>query len=124
LKLYKCHCSLCRKQSGTYSNAATIVPKNEFRFVRGEDSISSWVKPSGFRSDFCKQCGSPVPNLLRNTDYYWVPAGLLDGDNHLEVVSHIFLDSMVAWCEPNPHVEKHSGFPGTGLDAHIKSLNE
>ena len=37
--------------------------------------ISSFVKPSGFRSDFCKTCGAPVPNLLRKTSIYWVPAG-------------------------------------------------
>jgi hypothetical protein len=96
-KLYQCHCSLCRKQSGSTSNTAAIVTKDQFRWVAGQDCLSSYVKESGFRSDFCSRCGSPVPNPLRGTDYYWVPTGLLEGGLALEVAAHLCVASRASW---------------------------
>lgn len=120
-KLYQCHCTLCRKQSGTCSNAATIVKAAEFRFLRGEAEVTSWLKDSGFRSDFCSRCGSPVPNPLRDLDFVWIPAGLLEGAEALAVVSHIFTDDRVAWASPDPAAGEHPGFPG--IEAHLRALD-
>lgn len=78
LYFYRCHCSLCRKQTGTGYNCATIVPQSTFQWEAGKSEISTWVKPSGYRNDFCKQCGSTVPNALRGSPYMWIPLGLLD----------------------------------------------
>lgn len=96
-KLYQCHCSLCRRQGGSLSNAATIAPNEKFRWLRGVESISSWEKESGFRSDFCSICGSAVPNPLRNLPYFWVPAGLLEGNNELKIVAHLCVASKASW---------------------------
>jgi len=96
-KLYQCHCSLCRRQGGSLSNAATIVPSEKFRWLGGAEFISSWIKESGFRSDFCSICGSPVPNPLRNLPYVWVPAGLLESNGGLEIVAHLCVASKASW---------------------------
>lgn len=97
LALYRCHCSLCRRQSGTASNCAAIVPSARFRWIAGQDAITSWRKPSGYRSDFCARCGSPVPNPLDSRDAFWVPAGLLDDTGTLEIVADFHLASRAAW---------------------------
>lgn len=68
-----------------------------FRWLSGQEHISSWVKDAGFRSDFCSKCGSPVPNPLRSTPYYWVPVGLLDDEQKLEIAAHVFVGSKVSW---------------------------
>ena len=60
-RLYQCHCSLCRKQSGSTANSSLLIESESFRWLGGEDRISSYVKEFGFRSDFCSRCGSPVP---------------------------------------------------------------
>ena len=96
-KLYQCHCSLCRRQSGSSSNVATIISAEGFRWLRGAEFISSWRKDTGFRSDFCSRCGSPVPNPLRNTPYVWVPAGLLENGGELEIVAHLCVASKAPW---------------------------
>ena len=96
-KLYQCHCSLCRRQGGSISNAATIVANNNFRWLRGAELISSWKNESGFRSDFCSICGSPVPNPLRNMPYFWIPAGLLENSDKLEVAAHLCVASKAQW---------------------------
>lgn len=96
-KAYQCHCSLCRKQGGTSSNLAIIVEAENFSWVTGREHISSYVRPSGFRSDFCATCGSPVPDPLRATAYYWVPAGLLDDAQTLEIGAHLYTASKASW---------------------------
>lgn len=96
-RLYQCHCSLCRKQGGSLSNTATIVSAENFRWLSGAEHISSWVKDTGFRSDFCSKCGSPVPNPLRSTSYYWVPIGLLDDEQKLQIAAHVFVGSKASW---------------------------
>ena len=95
--LYQCHCSLCRKQSGAASNAATLVHKNEFNWLSGEDKITRYKMEDGFTSHFCSVCGSPVPNPLRDTDKVWVPAGAFPGDIVSRIVVHIYTESKASW---------------------------
>jgi len=106
--LYQCHCGLCRKQSGAASDAATIVRTDQFRWLSGENAVHSWVKATGFRTDFCATCGSPVPNLLRGKPYYWIPAGLLEGEGELQVAVHLYLGSKAPWeAEPTTGQQFH-----------------
>lgn len=93
----QCHCSLCRKQGGTVSNSACFVPNEQFRWLSGEDRIGRWRKASGFRSEFCANCGSPVPNPLGDSDNTWVPVGLIDGEPDLTIVAHIYTGSKANW---------------------------
>ena len=100
-RLYQCHCSLCRKQSGAAANAAFVVQNKQLRWLSGETLVHSYVKPTGFRSDFCIRCGSPVPNRIGSTSYVWVPAGLLEDSGTLEIAVHLFIGSKASW-EPTP----------------------
>jgi hypothetical protein len=95
--LYQCHCSLCRKQGGSSSNTATIIARENFRWLSGHEHISSWVKNNGFRSDFCSKCGTPVPNPLGGAPFYWVPAGLLGEEVKSSIVAHLFVGSKASW---------------------------
>lgn len=97
LRLYRCHCSLCRRQSGTASSLAGIVSNRQFRWLSGEETVSSWQRPSGFRTDFCSTCGCPVPNPLRTTSKTWVPAGLFEEDAAIAVAVDIYTGSMAPW---------------------------
>ena len=110
-KLYQCHCSLCRRQGGALSNAATIVSNEKFRWLRGAELISSWKKKTGFRSDFCSCCGSPVPNPLRNMPYFWIPAGLLEENDGLEIVAHLCTASKASWDVVPLQGECHDELP-------------
>jgi hypothetical protein len=96
-QLYQCHCSLCRKQGGSVSNTGLIVAADKFRWVTGESMFSTWTRETGFRSYFCSRCGATVPNPLRDTGYIWVPSGLIDGDEPLEIGAHLYIDSKAPW---------------------------
>jgi hypothetical protein len=94
-----CHCSQCRKVSGVASNATIVVPAAELRWISGEELRQVYAKPSGWRTTFCRSCGSPLPQKLPGAEAYWVPAGLLDDDPGLRVGGHIWVGSKAPWDE-------------------------
>ncbi|GAA0322260.1 GFA family protein [Psychrobacter aestuarii] len=94
---YQCHCSLCRKVTGSSSNTATFVNASAFRWISGESDIRSYKKPSGYQSDFCSVCGSLVPNSLRDSAMMWVPAGLLSEPITSKIAVHLHTESAATW---------------------------
>ena len=95
--IVRCHCSLCRKSSGTGSIATIVVRAEQLRWLSGEALIRRFERPSGYGTAFCSVCGSPAPDSDAARQAYTVPAGLLDGDPPLRVVEHIFVGSKAQW---------------------------
>ncbi len=95
--IYQCHCSQCRKVTGSSSNSSLLVAQEQFNWLRGSERITSYVDPSGYRSDFCPRCGIPVPNPFHGKPLFWVPAGLLESDARIEIAAHIFVGSKASW---------------------------
>ena len=95
--IYQCHCSLCRKVSGSSSNSALIVLRHNFMWVSGKNKINTYSNSTGFKSEFCGCCGSPVPNISSGGDSYWVPAGLLSESIETEVLAHVYVGSRANW---------------------------
>ena len=56
-----------------------------------------YERPSGFRSTFCRVCGSPLPVRNENGKVVGIPAGALDDDPAVSVVQHTFVDSKAGW---------------------------
>ena len=108
---YQCHCSLCKKQSGSSSNSATLVERSRFRFNKGSHLIKSWVKGSGFRSDFCSNCGSPVPNPVQALDMMWIPLGLLSIDVQPQIVIHLCTSTLSSWHSVATHSQQFESLP-------------
>lgn len=98
----QCHCSKCRKVSGTDGNAVFYTAFDSFRWVNGEDKIQRYDVPgeNGWGSSFCGKCGSPCPHTNNDKKIYFVPAGLLDDDiEHKGYAAHIFVGSKASWVE-------------------------
>lgn len=120
--LYQCHCSYCRRQSGAGGNAATLVPQMQFQWLSGESAIQCWSDESGFRSDFCGHCGSPVPNEISAGGYWWIPVGLLDETGDARVVADLFVGSRAHWDEAYSNAQ-FDQMPDS-VDALVALLNE
>ena len=93
-----CHCSICRRATGSNGIAVIVVDKASFAWTRGEEHIATWKKPDvDWQTWFCRLCGSPLPGENSATTMF-VPAGLVGGDS-LQVAHHIWVDSKAAWDE-------------------------
>lgn len=95
--IYQCHCSECRKITGSSANSSCVVPIDRFTWLKGESSITSYIHESGYRSNFCSRCGSAAPNIMKNRRFYWVPAGVLEDSGHLKVEAHLCVASKATW---------------------------
>lgn len=109
--IYQCHCSLCKKATGTASSSSFVIGIDDINWLKGQDQIRSFIKENGFRTDFCGNCGSPVPNKMNIGEYMWVPAGVLEGVLDRKVAAHIFIESKADWEENLPNYKSYNGMP-------------
>ena len=99
-----CHCSRCRKVSGSAFMAGLGVRLEDFRLTSGAELIRTYEapileRPPAYRTSFCSCCGSPLPDTASDADWFEIPAGLLDTDPGLRPDRHIFVDYKSAWFE-------------------------
>lgn len=96
--VFVCHCSICRKSTGSGGISVSIVSNENFKWIKGTDLIVTWQKPNhDWLNSFCKKCGSSLPGKNDETATY-IPVGLLDsGHEKLEVKHHLFVGSKGSW---------------------------
>ena len=107
-----CHCTRCRKVSGSAFQAGVGVRSQDFRLVSGKDLISTYEapilrNPPPYRISFCSRCSSPVPNPEPDSEWCEIPAGLLDGDPVLKPDKHIFVEHKAPWFEIADHLPQY-----------------
>jgi hypothetical protein len=107
---YHCHCSICRKVTGSKFNTAFTVSADDFKWTGKTDGIKMFQKSNeGFRNFFCSNCGCTVPNRYQDVNI-WVPAGLIDDENCIEITRHIFVDSKADWDLINDDLPQFSTY--------------
>lgn len=94
-----CHCSRCRKATGTSHATNLYVPKRQFSWTAGADSMGRFDLPTarGFGTAFCRTCGSPLPHYTRDGRSVVIPAGSLDDPPMIKPIARIFWDSRASW---------------------------
>lgn len=106
-----CHCSKCRKVSGTNGNAQFVVRMGRFRWVHGERNMVAFKRADGWGPTRCKTCGSPVPDSYDNGEHMWVQAGLMDDPLETDLKWHIFCGSRADWDKDSADAEYHDEYP-------------
>lgn len=96
-----CHCSLCRKATGSVGNAILIVPKDRFRWLSGGDHGETFALRPTYTVTRCKTCGTPLP-AEEDANNLYITAGTLDEPLGAGVKTHIFCASRADWDRDNP----------------------
>jgi len=101
-----CHCSRCRKATGSAFAALTLVRAEDFKFLAGEHAVKHFDSAPGVGRYFCQACGSPLftkrenaPELLR------LRIGTLDTKLPATPTAHVFVASKSEWfeiCDSHP----------------------
>ena len=97
-----CHCSRCRKVSGSAFFAGVGVNSEDLLMLEGRELIQSYEAPllerrPLYRTHFCRRCGSPVPNPDPDGSWFEIPAGLLEDDPELRPDRHICVELTAPW---------------------------
>lgn len=108
-----CHCTRCRKATGSAHAANLLVPETQFEWRKGEASIKRFDLPDTQRFSvwFCSECGSRVPHKVRTRDDFLVPAGLLDADPGMRPQNNIFWDSKANWYVEPQQMPRFREYP-------------
>ena len=97
--LSTCHCSMCRKNTGSAFSTAASVPASDFRFVKGEDLAQLYESSPGVYRAFCRVCGSRAPAHWAPGNLVFIPAGLFDDNPGVRPAAHTFVGSKAPWWE-------------------------
>lgn len=101
--VWMCHCSLCRKATGSVGNAILIVPKDRFRWLSGEDHGETFALRPTYTITRCKTCGTPLPAEEDKQNVY-ITAGTLDEPLGAGIRTHLFCASRADWDHDTPDV--------------------
>jgi hypothetical protein len=96
---HTCHCSRCRKCTGSANAPNLFVPLAALRWVQGEAELRRFRAPDAerFTHVFCGRCGSTMPFENPDRGLAGVPMGTLDGDPEYAPRAHIFVGSKAPW---------------------------
>jgi hypothetical protein len=104
-----CHCSLCRKMSGSAFSSGAAVPARAFHFTAGQELLKEWESSPGYHRVFCGRCGSPIiKRKAKDPESLRLRVGTLDGDPGVKISKHIHVSSKAPW------VEIRDGLPESG----------
>jgi len=108
-----CHCSRCRKASGSAHAANLFVPQTQFEWRTGEAAVKRFDVPDAQRFSvwFCGECGSRVPHKVRGRDDVLVPAGLLDAEPGMRPQNSIFWESKADWYVEPQQMPRFKAYP-------------
>jgi hypothetical protein len=97
-KFFLCHCSRCRKTSGSAHCANLFAPGAKLNWISGKEKVSSYRHPdSNFARNFCSICSTLLPIYVEARDIVATPAGCLDTNVDISPQAHIFTDSKANW---------------------------
>ena len=108
-----CHCSRCRKFTGSAHAANIIIDPDQFEWLGGEDSVGRFEHPDAkhFATSFCRHCGSSLPWLTKSGKAVVVPAGTLDDDPGVRPIHNIFMASRAPWYKPVEDLVQYEELP-------------
>lgn len=112
-RFYHCHCSRCRKASGTGHASNMLVKPDAMKWIKGEELVRVYKVPEAkrFARHFCQVCGSPVPRYVPETGFVVIPAGSLDSEPPVKPQARIFWGSRASWSCSDEDIPVYPEYP-------------
>lgn len=97
---FLCHCSRCRKDTGSNHAANMFAPQGDLVWESGAEAVRTYrIEGTRHARSFCATCGSAMPRRHGEGVGVVIPAGSLDGPVGLRPLAHIFYASRADWDE-------------------------
>lgn len=91
-----CHCSNCRRTTGSAFKPMAGIERNKFSMTEGAESLLIFGKDTAHDAH-CKVCGSLLYSVVREGAFVHVALGTLTDDPAIRPTAHIFVDSKASW---------------------------
>jgi len=118
-RFYHCHCSRCRKATGTGHASNLFLQPGSLQWLSGEEHVRAFKVPEAkrFTNQFCVQCGARLPRQPQGADSVMIPAGSLDEEVPLKPQARIFAASRAGWSCFGDEVPAHPEAPPAPTEA-------
>jgi len=112
-RFFLCHCSRCRKDTGSAHGANLFSATATLAWLSGQDSVKTYRVPgTRHEKSFCVECGSALPRVPSAGRPLIVPAGSLDSAIGIRPDAHICVASRAQWDARLEDIPKMDGLPG------------
>lgn len=95
-----CHCETCRKAHAAAFSSIASVPRDRFRWTRGEEALSAYESSPGKWRRFCSICGSHLVVERVGQPKVMLRLGCLDTPVTTERQWHIWRSDGASWYDP------------------------
>jgi hypothetical protein len=108
-----CHCSRCKKFTGSEHASNIIIDPNNFTWTKGEELVGTFILKEAkyFATAFCKNCGSSLPWMSQSGKAIIIPAGTLDDDPKIKPKHNIFYHDKAPWYVSVDDLPKYDELP-------------
>ena len=109
-----CHCSQCRKFSGSAFSVVAGIPYEDFEVVSGASEIHYYAKSETGTLAFCGNCGSSLFGDRSDIKMIHLRAGILDDSPSQQPTYHVCTGSKAAWYKITDELKQFEEMPGAG----------
>ena len=122
--IVNCHCSKCRRWHGSAFRTRAAVESRNFKWLKGEESLSKYHSSARVIKTFCSICGSNLISILEDhSDYIGLPIGALDQDPGDRPEMNIFVGSKAPWYEITDNLPQYDEWPPDGPNS-VRALKK
>ncbi len=104
-----CHCSNCRRATGSAFKPFAGIRAEQLAVVRGEADVMRFG--TGNHDAHCVHCGSLLYSKVRDGAYVHVTLGTLIDTPSIRPTAHIFVGSKAPWFEIGDALPQFDEFP-------------
>lgn len=103
-----CHCSDCRRATGSAFKPFAGIERDKLSITRGEDSLLIYGAELAHDTR-CKVCGSFLFSVVRDGLFVHVAMGTLLEDPTIRPTEHIFVGSKAPWFTIEDDLPQYEG---------------
>jgi hypothetical protein len=105
-----CHCSNCRRTTGSAFKPFAGIERGKLAVTRGEEHLMIFGDANG-NNTHCTLCGSLLYSLVRAGAYVHIAMGTLVDVPSIRPTRHIFVGSKAAWFTITDDLPQYQEFP-------------
>ena len=108
-----CHCSNCRRTTGSAFKPFAGIEREKLQVTGGESDLMRFGGEQNHDAH-CKLCGSLIYSLVRDGAFVHVPMGTLVDDPTIRPTRHIFVGSKASWFTITDDLPQFDELPVAG----------
>jgi hypothetical protein len=105
-----CHCSNCRRSTGSAFKPFAGIEREKLQITQGEDEVLIFGDAKASHDVRCKRCGSLMFSVVRDGAFVHVTLGTLADTPSIRPSAHIFVGSKAPWYSITDQLPQYDEF--------------